>query len=109
MRDPEIRRVKTGKNLGWKEEEICASQRSQKGHHPKVSFSFVGTICMGEPAVLRRVLPIGVPGVLRSKAMLTCHVRNMSCTAPLTGHFAVVGKNSDRETALFRHQTQNHT
>lgn len=109
MRDPEIRRERTGKNWGWKEEESYASQRGQKGHQPKASFSFVGTICTGEPAVLRRVLPFGIPGVLRSKAMLTCHVRNMSCTAPLTGRSEMVGKNSDREIGSLQAPKKNHT
>lgn len=48
--------------------------------------------------VLRRVLSFGIPEVLRSKAMLICHVRNVSCTASLASLSEMAGKNSDSET-----------
>lgn len=41
MRDRENRTERNSKSCGWKEKEMDASQRSQKGHKPKVLFSFL--------------------------------------------------------------------
>ena len=68
-RDLQSRTERNRKSCGWKEAGIRASQRSQKGHKPKVLFSFCSYLeTCGEPTAHRRVLPFGVLGVTRSKA-----------------------------------------
>lgn len=82
---------------------------AKKVINPKCHFPLWVPFGMGEAAVLRPALPFGIPGVLRSKAMLTCHVRNASCTAPLTSHSELAGNNSDRQTgSLQAPKTKSH-
>lgn len=109
------KRSRDQKGESWKKlgleggRDLCITEGPKRSsHQPKVVFSFVSTICMEEPAILRRMLPFGIPGVLRSKAMLTCHVRNVSCTAPLTTP-KWLGRTLTEKQALYRHQRQNHT
>lgn len=94
------KRSRDQKGATWKKlgpeggRDLCITEGPERSSTQ--SGVFLCNYCVHEePAVLRRALCFGIPGVLRSKAMLTCHVRTVSCTAP--DHSKLVGKDSDRE------------